>query len=58
MGTSIEMGENSDSHKVYGEFVAIRKEKRELEKKADNIYRSLSDKDRKICDELIENENY
>ena len=50
--------ESSDSPKAVGEVVAIRKEKDELEKKADNIYRKLSDNDRKVVDELLENKDY
>jgi len=50
--------ESSDNPKAVGEVVTIRKEKDELEKKADNIYRKLSDKDRNVVDDLFENRNY
>ena len=58
MGTTIEMRESSDSHKANDDVAAIRNEKRELEKKVDNIIRKLSDYDRKAIDELLESKNY
>ncbi len=50
--------ESSDSPKTVGEVVAINKEKGELEKKADSLYRTLSNKDRNVVDDLLRERNY
>ena len=50
--------ERSDNPKAVGEVVAIRKEKDQLEKKADSIYGGLSSKDKNTVDKLLEDRNY
>ena len=50
--------ERSDNPKAVGEVVAIRKEKDQLEEKADNMYGGLSKKDQKTVDELLKKRNY
>lgn len=50
--------ERSDNPKTVGEVVAINKEKGELEKKADNLYRTLSNYDRNVVDDLLRERNY
>ena len=49
---------SSDCPKVVGEIVAIKKEKDELDRKADNYYRKLSFNDRRTVDSLLEERNY
>ncbi len=50
--------ESSDDPKKVGEVVGIKKEKDQLEEKADNIYRTLSSNDKITVDKLLANRNY
>ena len=50
--------ENSDNPKAVGEVVAIRKEKDQLEEKANSLYKNLSRNDKNTVDDLLKNRNY
>lgn len=50
--------ESADNPKAVGEIAAIGKEKNQLEQKANDLRRNLSNHDKNILDDLLENNSY
>lgn len=50
--------ESAENPKTVGEIVAIGKEKQQLEEKANQLYKDLTNRDRDIITDLLQRKNY
>lgn len=52
------MIEEAENPRTVGEVIAIKKEKEQLDKKADELYKTLSQNDKNRVDEILSKKNY